>query len=74
MGNDHLCFSPPQHTGCNYVLQSTGQLYPHKKKHEKKEQDLAYRKSSLARDMIAQLKELATGSNGSHFMPGVRVY
>lgn len=31
-------------TGCNYVLHSSGQLYSHKRKHERRDAELAYRK------------------------------
>ncbi|XP_022667768.1 zinc finger protein castor homolog 1-like isoform X3 [Varroa destructor] len=34
--------------GCNYVLQSSGQLYSHKRKHERQDSELAYRKIKMA--------------------------
>ncbi|KAI2796502.1 Zinc finger protein castor 1 [Blomia tropicalis] len=34
--------------GCSHVLHSTGQLYPHKRKHERRENELSYRKYRLA--------------------------
>ncbi len=33
--------------GCTYVLHSSGQLYSHKRKHERRDAELAYRKSSV---------------------------
>lgn len=34
--------------GCAHVLHSTGQLYAHRRKHERREHELAYRKYRLA--------------------------
>ena len=34
-------------TGCDYVLHSSGQLYSHKRKHERKDSELAYRKYKM---------------------------
>lgn len=34
--------------GCNYVLQSSGQLYSHKRKHERQDSEIAYRKLKMA--------------------------
>ena len=33
------------------MLHSTGQLYPHKRKHERRENELAYRKYRLAQSI-----------------------
>ena len=38
--------------GCSYVLHSSGQLYSHKRKHERRENELAYRKFRLAQTMM----------------------
>ncbi|XP_003738488.2 zinc finger protein castor homolog 1-like [Galendromus occidentalis] len=38
--------------GCNFVLQSSGQLYSHKRKHERQDNELAYRKMKLAQSML----------------------
>ncbi|XP_074593851.1 uncharacterized protein LOC141849429 [Brevipalpus obovatus] len=46
--------------GCTYVPQSVGQHNPHKKRHERKEQDLAYRKNTLVREMVDQLKKMTS--------------
>lgn len=37
---------------CDYVLHSSGQLFSHKRKHERKDNELAYRKYKLAQSMI----------------------
>ena len=34
-------------SGCDYVLHSSGQLYSHKRKHERKDSELAYRKYKM---------------------------
>ena len=39
-------------TGCSYILHSSGQLYSHKRKHERRETELAYRKFRLAQNML----------------------
>nr|CAD7194960.1 unnamed protein product [Timema douglasi] len=39
-------------TGCNYVLHSSGQLFSHKRKHERQDSEMAYRKFKLAQSMI----------------------
>jgi hypothetical protein len=41
--------------GCTYVLHSSGQLYSHKRKHERRENELAYRKFRLAQSMLRSL-------------------
>ncbi|CAG2101588.1 unnamed protein product [Medioppia subpectinata] len=41
--------------GCSYVLHSSGQLYSHKRKHERRENELAYRKFRLAQNMFRSL-------------------
>ncbi|KAH9505798.1 Zinc finger protein castor 1, variant 2 [Dermatophagoides farinae] len=38
-------------SGCTHVLHSTGQLYPHKRKHDRCEKELAYRKYRLAQSI-----------------------
>ena len=48
--------------GCNTVLQSTSQLYSHKKKHERKESELGIKKLQLATDMLRQIKEKESSS------------
>lgn len=37
---------------CDYVLHSSGQLYSHKRKHERKDNEVAYRKYKLAQGMM----------------------
>lgn len=39
-------------SGCNYVLHSSGQLYSHKRKHERQDNEMAYRKFKLAQSMM----------------------
>uniref|UniRef100_T1IV78 C2H2-type domain-containing protein n=1 Tax=Strigamia maritima TaxID=126957 RepID=T1IV78_STRMM len=41
--------------GCTYVLHSSGQLYSHKRKHERRDNELAYRKYKLAQSMLKTL-------------------
>ena len=48
---------------CDYVLHSSGQLFSHKRKHERKDNELAYRKYKLAQSMITP------GTNG--MFPGL---
>lgn len=43
--------------GCTYVLHSSGQLYSHKRKHERRDNELAYGKFKLAQSMIKSLSE-----------------
>ncbi|CAN8015877.1 unnamed protein product, partial [Ixodes persulcatus] len=38
--------------GCSYVLHSSGQLYSHKRKHERQDTEMAYRKFKLAQSML----------------------
>ncbi|XP_064461126.1 zinc finger protein castor homolog 1-like [Ornithodoros turicata] len=38
--------------GCTYVLHSSGQLYSHKRKHERQDTEMAYRKFKLAQSML----------------------
>jgi len=46
--------------GCQYVLHSTSQLYPHKRKHEKKESDqAAYPGTSVSETLQQTLKGAA---------------
>ncbi|KAK6635020.1 hypothetical protein RUM44_000269 [Polyplax serrata] len=44
-------------TNCNYVLHSSGQLLSHKRKHERRESELAYRKFKLSQSMMKSLQE-----------------
>lgn len=44
-------------TNCNYVLHSSGQLLSHKRKHERKDSELAYRKFKLSQSMMKSLQE-----------------
>lgn len=46
--------------GCNYVLHSSGQLLSHKRKHERKDSEIAYRKFKLAQQAVMNM----TGSVG----------
>ncbi|CAH0549609.1 unnamed protein product [Brassicogethes aeneus] len=57
---NHIHCIRPQ---CNYVLHSSGQLFSHKRKHERKDSELAYRKYKLAQSMMKTL------SDGSVPMP-----
>ncbi|GFR24596.1 transcription factor castor [Trichonephila clavata] len=50
--------------GCTYVLHSSGQLYSHKRKHERRDTELAYRKFKLAQSMMKTLSE-ASGMSQS---------
>ena len=45
---------------CEYVLHSSGQLFSHKRKHERKDNELAYRKYKLAQSMMNP----GSGQNG----------
>ncbi|XP_035208534.1 zinc finger protein castor homolog 1-like isoform X2 [Stegodyphus dumicola] len=53
--------------GCTYVLHSSGQLYSHKRKHERRDTELAYRKFKLAQSMMKTLTE--AGSLSQTFLP-----
>lgn len=44
-------------TNCNYVLHSSGQLLSHKRKHERKDSELAYRKFKLSQSMMKSLQD-----------------
>lgn len=46
--------------GCNYVLHSSGQLLSHKRKHERKDSEIAYRKFKLAQQAVMNM----TGGGG----------
>ena len=48
---------------CDYVLHSSGQLFSHKRKHERKDNELAYRKYKLAQSMLTP----GSGQNGTLF-------
>lgn len=47
--------------GCNYVLHSSGQLLSHKRKHERKDSEIAYRKFKLAQQAVMNM----TGGSAS---------
>lgn len=51
---NHIHCIRPQ---CNYVLHSSGQLFSHKRKHERKDSELAYRKFKLAQSMMKSLQD-----------------
>lgn len=53
--------------GCTYVLHSSGQLYSHKRKHERRDTELAYRKFKLAQSMMKTLSE--AGSVHQSYIP-----
>ncbi|RWS16987.1 Transcription factor castor-like protein [Dinothrombium tinctorium] len=50
--------------GCSYVLHSSGQMHSHKRKHERRENELAYRKFRLAQNMMKSLSD--TGHDSSN--------
>lgn len=62
---NHIHCIRPQ---CNYVLHSSGQLFSHKRKHERKDSELAYRKYKLAQSMMKTLQD------GSVSLPFSREY
>ncbi|XP_014244600.1 zinc finger protein castor homolog 1-like isoform X2 [Cimex lectularius] len=41
--------------GCSYILHSSGQLVSHKRKHERKENEIAYRKFKLAQQAVVNI-------------------
>ncbi|CAB0019361.1 unnamed protein product [Nesidiocoris tenuis] len=41
--------------GCSYVLHSSGQLLSHKRKHERKDSEIAYRKFKLAQQAVVNI-------------------
>jgi hypothetical protein len=51
---NHIHCIRPQ---CSYVLHSSGQLFSHKRKHERKDSELAYRKYKLAQSMMKSLQD-----------------
>lgn len=51
---NHIHCIRPQ---CNYVLHSSGQLFSHKRKHERKDSELAYRKYKLAQSMMKTIQD-----------------
>lgn len=55
---NHIHCIRPQ---CNYVLHSSGQLFSHKRKHERKDSELAYRKYKLAQSMMKTLQDGSVG-------------
>uniref|UniRef100_A0A146LMX2 Transcription factor castor n=1 Tax=Lygus hesperus TaxID=30085 RepID=A0A146LMX2_LYGHE len=50
--------------GCSYVLHSSGQLLSHKRKHERKDSEIAYRKFKLAQQAVVNI-----GSNPEQSHP-----
>lgn len=56
---NHIHCIRPQ---CNYVLHSSGQLFSHKRKHERKDSELAYRKYKLAQSMMKTLQDGTTAT------------
>lgn len=56
-----------ENIGCTYVLHSSGQLYSHKRKHERRDTELAYRKFKLAQSMMKTLSE--AGGMHQAFLP-----
>lgn len=64
---NHIHCIRPQ---CSYVLHSSGQLFSHKRKHERKDSELAYRKYKLAQSMLKTL----TDSPAQHPMGFSRDY
>lgn len=51
--------------GCNYVLHSSGQLLSHKRKHERKDSEIAYRKFKLAQQAVMNMSGgCSSGGNG----------
>ncbi|KAI1301624.1 Transcription factor castor [Halotydeus destructor] len=53
-------------SGCSYVLHSSSQMYSHKRKHERRENELAYRKFRLAQTVIKSI------NNGGDAMAALR--
>jgi len=62
-GFGNVCIIATPLAGCSHVLHSTGQLYPHKRKHERRENELAYRKYRLAQ--ATHQRAANGGTNGS---------
>lgn len=60
-------------SGCNYVLHSSGQLYSHKRKHERQDNEIAYRKFKLAQSMMKGFSDGSTppGFNPQNLSPGM---
>ncbi|XP_059479542.1 zinc finger protein castor homolog 1-like isoform X2 [Neocloeon triangulifer] len=60
-------------SGCNYVLHSSGQLYSHKRKHERQDNEIAYRKFKLAQSMMKGFSDGTTpsGFNPQNLSPGM---
>lgn len=50
--------------GCNYVLHSSGQLLSHKRKHERKDSEIAYRKFKLAQQAVMNMTGGSAGGVG----------
>lgn len=50
--------------GCNYVLHSSGQLLSHKRKHERKDSEIAYRKFKLAQQAVLNMTGGSGGGSG----------
>ncbi|PSN36019.1 hypothetical protein C0J52_12145 [Blattella germanica] len=58
-------------TGCNYVLHSSGQLFSHKRKHERQDSEMAYRKFKLAQSMMKTFTGSADGSQPPQLSPNM---
>ncbi|KAL1122329.1 hypothetical protein AAG570_003734, partial [Ranatra chinensis] len=54
--------------GCSYVLHSSGQLLSHKRKHERKDSEIAYRKYKLAQQAVVNIA--ATNPTHTDMTPG----
>ncbi|XP_039277095.1 zinc finger protein castor homolog 1 isoform X2 [Nilaparvata lugens] len=51
--------------GCSYVLHSSGQLLSHKRKHERKDSEIAYRKFKLAQQAVVNISNSEQGGDVS---------
>ncbi|XP_069703969.1 zinc finger protein castor homolog 1-like isoform X2 [Periplaneta americana] len=58
-------------TGCNYVLHSSGQLFSHKRKHERQDSEMAYRKFKLAQSMMKTFAGASDGSQPPQLSPNM---
>ncbi|XP_075232913.1 zinc finger protein castor homolog 1-like isoform X2 [Lycorma delicatula] len=58
--------------GCSYVLHSSGQLLSHKRKHERKDSEIAYRKFKLAQQAVVNIAnndQISQHGDGSNLSP-----
>nr|XP_018895795.1 PREDICTED: uncharacterized protein LOC109029673 [Bemisia tabaci]XP_018895796.1 PREDICTED: uncharacterized protein LOC109029673 [Bemisia tabaci] len=55
--------------GCSYVLHSSGQLLSHKRKHERKDSEIAYRKFKLAQQAVINIANNEQISQSSDLSP-----